>query len=175
MKRYHPALVALHWLMGLLIIVMLAAGNFVTGPLANADPAKVEALTGHMAIGLTIGMLLIFRIITRVRTETPPHATTGNPMLDRLGTATHHLMYVVVALMILSGLGMALGANLFTVVYGGQGAIPEDLSMRLPARVHDLVSNVLLVLVVLHVAAALYHQFSLRDRLFARMWFGRRS
>lgn len=175
MTRYHPILVAIHWLMALLIIMMLVFGNFVTGPLENTDPEKVEALTGHMAIGLTLGMLLIFRIIVRARSEKPPHATTGNAILDRLGTATHHLMYVVVALMILSGLGMALSANLFAVVYGGEGAIPEDLSSRLPAMGHDIVSNLLLLLVLLHIAAALYHQFFLRDSLFRRMWFGQRS
>ncbi len=32
---------------------------------------------------------------------------------------------------------------------------------------------ILLLLVILHVAAALYHQFFVRDDLFGRMWFGR--
>ncbi|KAJ54949.1 cytochrome B561 [Actibacterium mucosum KCTC 23349] len=175
MTRYHPLLVTIHWLMGLLIIMMLIFGNLVTGPLDNADPEKIEALTGHMAIGVTIGMLLIFRIIVRVRSQTPAHATTGNPMLDKIGVATHHLMYVVVAGMVLSGLGMGLGLGLFGVVYGGEGALPVDLSERLPARAHDMISNILLLLVVLHVAAAFYHQLILRDGLFRRMWFGKRQ
>lgn len=175
MTRYHPALVAIHWLMALLIIMMLIFGNFVTGPLANTDPAKVEALTGHMAIGLSIGVFLIIRLFVRTRTEKPPHATTGNAMLDRIGVGTHHLMYLVVAVMVLSGLGMALGGGLFGVVYGGEGAIPADLSDYTAAFVHDMTSNLLLLLVVLHIAAALYHQFSLRDRLFRRMWFGSRT
>lgn len=175
MTRYHPALVAIHWLMAILIVMMLIFGNFVTGPLENTDPAKVEALVGHMAIGMSIGVFLILRLVVRVRTEKPPHASTGNAILDRVGVGTHHLMYLLVALMVLSGLGMALSAGLFGVVYGGQGAIPADLSTRFPARTHDLVSNLLLLLVVLHIAAALYHQFFLKDGLFRRMWFGRRT
>jgi len=175
MARYHPVLVTLHWLMGLLIIMMLALGKLVTGPLDNADPAKIEALTGHMDVGVTIGMLLIFRVITRVRTQAPARATTGHAALDRIGVATHHLMYLVVAGMVLSGLGMGLGAGLFGVVYGGEGTIPLDLSDRLAARTHGLISNVLLLLVALHVGAALYHQVVLRDGLLSRMWFGRRS
>ena len=175
MTRYHPALVALHWLMALLIIMMLIFGNFVTGPLANSDPAKIEALTGHMAIGMSLGVLLIIRLIVKRSTDKPPHAKTGNAMLDRLGIGTHHLMYLLVALMVLSGLGMAFGFGLFGVVYGGEGVIPEALSTSIASMIHNAVSNILVILLALHVLAALYHQFRLRDRLFSRMWFGDRT
>lgn len=175
MKRYHPALVALHWLMALLIIVMLVMGNLFTGPAPNPSPEKIEALTGHIAVGLSIGVLLIIRLFVRVRTEKPPHASTGNAILDKIGVGTHHVMYLLVAIMVLSGLGMALGAGLFDAVYGGTGDIPADLSDRLPAIVHDTTAGILALLALLHIAAAIYHQVGLKDRLMARMWFGKRS
>ncbi len=37
---------------------------------------------------------------------------------------------------------------------------------------HELSWQILLVLIILHVAAALYHQFILKDNLLARMWWG---
>ncbi len=37
---------------------------------------------------------------------------------------------------------------------------------------HELSWQILLVLIILHVAAALYHQFLLKDNLMGRMWFG---
>lgn len=40
--------------------------------------------------------------------------------------------------------------------------------------VHATTATVLLLLIGLHILAALYHQFIRRDRLFARMWFGAR-
>ena len=40
--------------------------------------------------------------------------------------------------------------------------------------VHGLAANILLLLIVLHVGAALYHQFIRRDNLIARMWYGAR-
>jgi cytochrome b561 len=40
---------------------------------------------------------------------------------------------------------------------------------------HGLSWTALLVLILLHVAAALYHQFLRRDGLLSRMWFGRRA
>ena len=39
-SRYHPLLVALHWLLAVLIILMLAGGFFLLARLANADPQK---------------------------------------------------------------------------------------------------------------------------------------
>lgn len=38
---------------------------------------------------------------------------------------------------------------------------------------HELSWKILLALIILHVAAALYHQFFRRDKLLSRMWFGR--
>jgi len=38
--------------------------------------------------------------------------------------------------------------------------------------IHKLSAYIILALVVLHIAAALYHQFLRRDRLMARMWYG---
>ncbi len=38
---------------------------------------------------------------------------------------------------------------------------------------HELSWKILLALIILHVAAALYHQFLRRDNLLGRMWFGR--
>jgi cytochrome b561 len=37
---------------------------------------------------------------------------------------------------------------------------------------HELSWKILLALIILHVAAALYHQFIRRDHLLGRMWFG---
>jgi cytochrome b561 len=41
--------------------------------------------------------------------------------------------------------------------------------------VYGLIVTVLVVLIVLHFAAALWHHFVRKDGLLRRMWFGRRS
>jgi cytochrome b561 len=38
---------------------------------------------------------------------------------------------------------------------------------------HGGIWTLLLLLIVLHVGAALYHQFILKDNLMGRMWFGK--
>ena len=176
MTKYHPVLVALHWIMAIMILMGLFFGKFVLTSMDNVDPEKAQALGGHMTIGLIIGALLVVRLVVRFYSEKPPHAQTGNALLDRIGAATHWVLYILVALMVLSGLGTAFGGGLFPIVFGGSGdAIPADLMELAPRIAHGLVSNLLIALVLLHIAAALYHQFILRDGLFKRMWFGKRK
>ncbi|MEO0931222.1 MAG: cytochrome b/b6 domain-containing protein [Pseudomonadota bacterium] len=40
---------------------------------------------------------------------------------------------------------------------------------------HGFIALLLVALIVLHIAAALYHQVVLKDGLMRRMWFGRRN
>lgn len=176
MQRYHPVLVALHWLMALMILIALAAGGLILDNMANDDPDKILALTGHMSAGIVIGALLVVRLVTRLRTRTPPRATTGNALLDRIGIWTHWGFYVLVAGMVLSGLATALGGGLFPIVFGGAAeTVPEELS-GLPQRAaHGWIATVLAALILLHISATAFHQLVLKDGLLRRMWFGPRS
>ncbi len=63
---------------------------------------------------------------------------------------------------------------------GGEGGEGGELGFLRGGRLflgafHGFSWTVLLLLIILHVAAALYHQFFRRDNLFSRMWFGSRT
>jgi cytochrome b561 len=174
LSRYHPALVALHWLLAVLIVAALALGALVMAPLPNGDPMKLEALRSHMGGGVLILLLMLGRLVVRTRTRRPAAASTGSPALDRLAWVSHRMFYGAVLGMAGSGIFMALQTGLPAIVLGGDGALPADF-WAFPVRtVHYLVSRLLMALVALHVAGALYHTLILRDGLLRRMWFGRR-
>ena len=60
------------------------------------------------------------------------------------------------------------------IVFGGSGAaLPVDFFAFTSRMMHGFIAPALLLLVVLHVGAALYHQFLLKDNLLARMWYGK--
>lgn len=174
MQRYHPLLVALHWLMALMILIALAAGGIFLANMPPDSPDKVAGLGGHMIFGMTIGVLLILRLVTRLRSAHPPHATTGNDLLDRVGRWTHWGFYLLIAGMVATGLATALGLGLFPIVYGGAAqTLPAELATFAPRVAHGVIALILVGLIALHVAAAIYHQFVLKDALLRRMWFGR--
>jgi len=173
-SRYHPVLVALHWFLAPLIVAALALGALVMAKISNADPMKIEALRSHMLGGSLILLLMLVRLVVRTRTRHPPVASTGNPMLDRVAWASHRMFYIVVVGMAGSGLLMAVQTGLPAIVFGGGGALPADFWVFPVRTVHHVVSRVLMLLIVVHVAGALYHAVILNDGLLKRMCFGRR-
>lgn len=176
MKRYHPILVALHWIMAIMAIMALMAGKFLLAPLEFDDPQKVFGARGHMTIGIALGVLLIIRLVIRMTSENPPHAKTGNALLDRLGVIAHWALYVLLFGMVASGIGMALAGDFIGLVAGEAiEFLPDNLRELPPRKAHGAIGTLLFILIIIHFAAALYHQFYLRDGLFSRMWFGRRK
>jgi len=172
-RRYHPALVALHWLLALFLIGALLAGKLVLEPVPNSDPAKVTSFMMHMGLGLTILALMLVRLVVRLTTAHPPKPVTGNALADRLAPAVHWALYAVAIAMAVSGMVVSRQSGLPDAVFGS-GPMPADFA-GMPARAaHGLLSGLLIALIAVHVAAALWHQLVRRDGLMARMWFGPR-
>lgn len=167
--RYSRTLAALHWLLALMIIGALFGGKVLLDGTPNDDPAKLFSLSMHMPLGLTILALMILRLVVRMRSAEPPHADIGNAILNKAGVWAHWVLYALVFVMCLSGIVMARGAGLPDIVFGGSGApLPEVFSG--PARlVHGITSTTLIVLIIGHIGAAVYHQYVRKDGLLARM------
>ncbi|WP_170406958.1 cytochrome b [Ruegeria arenilitoris] len=160
MERYHPSLVTLHWLMAVLIVVALLSGGFVP-------------LDFHLASGMLIAGLFLFRIISRLATRAvQPHAEqTG--IQARIARWMHFALYGLIAAVVASGLGMAIDANLFQVVQSN-AQLPAGFAESPMHAAHALLTKLLLVAVAGHALAALWHQFIQRDHLLSRMWFSKR-
>lgn len=170
-KRYHPLLVTLHWLLALAVIGNLAAGALVLDGMANSDPAKPAILRLHMASGLTILLLMVARLVTRWRTAKPPMPHTGP--LRWLATANHWALYAFTFAMAMTGLGTAQLGGLFPILEGKSVALPASFEAIPPFAGHVLFSSVLLALIALHLAAVVWHLVK-RDNVLPRMWFGAR-
>jgi cytochrome b561 len=171
--RYHLLLVLLHWVLAVLVIAALALGALVMAKIPNTDPMKVEALRSHMIGGALILVLMLARLVVRFRTRHPAPASAGHPLLDRIAWVSHRLLYVAVLGQAFSGLTLALQSRLPWIVFGG-GALPADFWVYSFRTVHYAFSRMLLALIVLHIAGALYHTLVVRDGLLGRMFFGRR-
>jgi cytochrome b561 len=175
-SRYHPLLVTLHWLLAVLIVATLGVGFFLADEMPNTDPHKIGILMWHMAGGMFILALMAIRFIVRMRTPRPPQATTGYPRLDRLAPITHYGFYILVLLMVASGFATAILAGLNRSVFQGSGdPLPPDFDVYPTFVAHGTLALLLMAFIVLHLLAALYHQFFRKDRLLRRMWFGRRT
>ncbi|MCW8930821.1 MAG: cytochrome b/b6 domain-containing protein [Gammaproteobacteria bacterium] len=176
MNRYHPILVALHWLIAIMIFIGLFMGSNVLSETANTEPQKLFYLKMHMSAGLLILLLMTIRLGVRLFTSKPGTIDMGNGILNKLGVITHYLFYLVVILMAGSGLAIANMAGLPEIVFSGSGVpLPETFDEYPPRIAHGVLGFMLLILIIGHVSAFAYHQFFRKDSIFSRMWFGHRS
>lgn len=174
--RYHPWLVALHWVLAVLIVAMLGVGFAWLGQMPAADPGLLAVLTWHIAGGIVILALMALRFAVRMRTIPPPKASTGNRLLDGLAVVSHYAFYVIVLVMVGTGLATVVDAGLPGAVLGRSPAVlPVDLTIHAPFVAHALLATLLANLIVLHLLAVGYHQLVRRDRLLSRMLFDRRG
>ncbi len=171
--RYHPALVALHWLVAGLVLVALIVGVYVAS-IPEADPQKLGVLRVHMIVGVLVLVLMLVRMLVRAKTARPPAALTGNQSLDWLARSTHGLFYVLLPLMAGTGLATAVLSGLNSIVFGNSGApLPADLTIYPAFVAHRAIAMALGVFIALHVLAAAYHQAIRKDGLLDRMWFSK--
>ena len=171
-KRYHPVQVTLHWLVVLLVVAAFVMGKSMSG-LPN-DAGKLAPLALHMSVGIFTLVVIVTRFITRMKLPKPAHATAGNAFFDWVGKVVHYALYLLVFLTAVSGMSLSMQAGLVPIVFGGSGApLPADFFEFTARMMHGFIVPALLLLVVLHVGAALYHQFMLKDNLLARMWYGK--
>jgi cytochrome b561 len=172
--KYHPLLVAIHWTSAILILFMLSFGTLVLARMPNGS-SKLLPLTLHMITGLLILVLTITRFVVRLVTPKPEPATIGNKFLDSVGVVTHWLLYIGAFGMGLSGLIMAVQSGLFQMIATGNWNLAGGFYDFTPRLYHHYFAMAMDFIILLHIAAALFHQVIRKDNLIARMSFGRRS
>lgn len=166
--RYGAVAVAIHWATAVAVAGLLVSGFRAAGTI---DPVAKEGLLRiHAIVGSTVLLLTFVRIAWWLFADRRPADPTGTPRLQaRTARAVHLLFYVALFGMAASGVGMLALSGAAHILFGGTPGPLPDFMAYAPRIPHRLGALLLVVLVAVHVAAALYHQFVLRDRLLARM------
>lgn len=171
-ERYGPVAIAIHWTTAIAIIGLLASG-FQAAGMTNL-PEKEGLLRIHVVMGLCVLALTLLRLAWWWFVDRKPAEPGRAPRWQALAArGVHGLFYVVVIGMAASGIGMMALSGAGDILFGASQAALPDFMLYPPRVPHGLGGRLLVLLVLLHVAAALYHQFVLRDRLLSRMGIGR--
>ena len=170
--RYHPLHVAIHWIMAILVLTTIFYVMLCLDEVPNTS-AKLIPYSMHVGIGAILGVLLLIRLYMRFKVPKPAPANAGHPALNVAARVVHFLLYAGVAAMLLTGYGMFNEAEMLRV-YRGENTFPQDFHTLSLREAHGAVGYTLLLLVIIHFSAAMYHQFIRKDNLLGRMWFGKR-
>jgi cytochrome b561 len=151
---YSRAQILLHWGIVLLLIVSYLSSDAMKAAwiaIHEGREAYGNTAAVHVWVGATILVLALLRLVLRFRRGAPPLPEGGHPVTDMTAKVTHIGLYLGIVLIPASGIG---------AWFGGFDTAGE---------VHEILFNGLMVLVVLHVVGAVYHQYVLKDGLIRRM------
>lgn len=160
----------LHWVIGLIIIVDLFAAQKFGDFMENWD--RLESRSDHATLGVTVAVLFLLRMFFRYRYGAPPLSKTMPNWQIYIARFTHFLFYIIIAFLLLSGLLTAFNADSQIMIYqifNIVSANPSESSFVTFRQFHELMTNILIALIVLHIIAALYHHFVVRDGITRRM------
>ena len=169
--RYARPAIALHWLMACLIIALYFVGISISD--IPVGPDRILVVTWHKWIGVCVVLLWFMRVAARL-THTPPPLPANSPAWQNtLAHGVHIALYVLMIAIPVSGWLMS-SAKGFTTTFFGLFDLPnlierDKTTAATLKEVHGLLANLLMVLVVAHIGAALKHQLIDKDNLMERM------
>ncbi|MEM6480705.1 MAG: cytochrome b/b6 domain-containing protein [Pseudomonadota bacterium] len=174
--RYSLHLRVIHWMTAVLIAVQIALA-LLNIALYEPRPILAEALVqAHISLGSLLFLLTLARLAARWCSPAPPRS--NDSLLRFAGTATHAALYGCLFALPITGY-LKLAALGFTVTPFGFVPLPP-LDLNVPVaqfadQAHDLIALGLGALLVLHIAAAVFHRHLDGRRVLHRISFGRRA
>ena len=173
MKQYSKRMVIAHWL----TLGLLVAAWFLGDSLSDARHEGSTTLAGyliHALAGGAILLLTLLRLFFRRKDGTP--APMGSGVMDKVATGTHHLLYTLLILLPVTGILTIVTSKVGSALMAGNaGLLPKKFTGVLAHDVHELLVNVLIAIVIVHVLGAVKHQFILKDGLMGRMSLRRKN
>lgn len=177
---YSRASITLHWLIALLLIGNFTGGLLLEGLFNSSVPSERQLgftlVQMHKSMGLTILVLSLLRLGTRLVAGVPPLPGHMTPLERTLARLTHIGFYAVMILVPLSGWVMVSSSPLgFPTIWFGLFEWPHlpiatsKATSEGASEVHELLAFFGAGLFLLHVAGALKHHFLDRDDVLARM------
>jgi cytochrome b561 len=161
----------LHWIVVLAVALQLIIG-FNLWRMDPDDPQWERTLPIHAGIGLVILALMLFRLYWRRKHAVPKLPDTLSPGEKALAHATHYGLYGLLIAMPIVGYFLVSSHGQPVPFFNAQlpALIGENVTLQYSLRgMHFLGAITLVLLLTMHVFAALRHAWSLRDGVMERM------
>jgi cytochrome b561 len=163
-----------HWASALFVLFAWLLETY-RGYFPRGAP-RDTALSIHIALGLGVLALVVFRLIWRALDPPPPEIGNArfDPWLGRVAKAGHGLLYLLLIVTPILGIVLQFSRGQPLPVFGIV-SIPTPwptLDRNFFDKIiglHQFAANALGVVAIGHAAAALIHHWLLRDRTLARM------
>ena len=159
-----------HWLIVALLLVQYPIGWLMPDLHRNMKPGA--PMTFHISFGITILLLIVLRFVWRLTHPVTPERSL--PPWQRLSSeAVHWLLYVLVLATTVTGWLFASfrgwSVSFFYLLPMPMLSSGNEAAGKVIDGLHQAAEWALLIVIGIHVAAALVHLFIYRDRIMQRM------
>lgn len=179
-SQFSPVSVALHWLIALAVIGMLALGIYMK------ETESYGLYDVHKSIGVAVLVVALIRLFWRLGNGWPAALSDDGPALRFIARLTHWMLIIVTLLMPVSGALMSVAGGRGLSFFGFElmaanrdPANPDEVLAYSETladfahETHEVVAFLLIFLVLLHLAGALKHQLVNKDATLRRMFGGK--
>lgn len=162
---------ALHW-----VVAVMVLGLFVHGLwMEELENARTFNIWLHSAVGISLLAIAAVGFVWWL-TNAAPAEPTGTPKWQQWAARlTYWGLYALIFAVALAGWALTgtmhppVAVDLFGLIEVPQLVAPDSAGHEQYEELHEALANVLIGLVAVHVAAALYHHFVRRDKVLLRM------
>jgi cytochrome b561 len=168
--QYGTTAKVLHWIIAALLLVQYSIGWLMPDIHGGMKPGA--AMTFHVSLGIVILILIVLRFAWRLAHPVAPESSL--PPWQRLNSeAVHWLLYALVLATTVTGWLFASFRG-WSMSFFYLAPLPMLASGNAAAGktmdgLHQTMEWALLVVIGIHVAAAMAHLFIYRDRILQRM------
>jgi cytochrome b561 len=170
-NRYGLVSQVFHWLVVILILIQFVWAWRIDN--ADGFRLRLELVTQHKTIGMTVLVLAMLRLLWRLFNRPPTLPEGMRPWERWAARAGHGALYVLIIAMPLSGWLYSSAAGLGDYWWGAVNfpslVEPSERLEDVFGQLHEWLAVTLAVIAGVHVLAALRHQFMFKDQLMQRM------
>ncbi|MDD2701540.1 MAG: cytochrome b/b6 domain-containing protein [Sideroxydans sp.] len=166
MKQYSKRIALFHWIIFALVCIAFYFGHALDE--TKDTTQKLSMYPVHFLIGDLALLLTLFRIYFRKKDGEPAPAN-ANPLLNKVADATHKLLNLSLIAVVISGITTAATSGVIDALKTNDPDLIPDFHTVAAKEFHEMFIAVMLLLIAFHVAAALYHQFVVKDGLLRRI------
>ena len=160
----------IHWLMAIAIMIDLNVAQKFGGEMQLWD--RLESRADHATMGLIITFLLVLRIILRSRYGAPSLPNSMSKWQIIAAQAGHYGLYILMGTLVMTGIISAIYASDPILVFNSYDlafANHNDNAFRIVRGIHEFCTNAIIALIFIHILAAIYHHFVLKDSTTSNM------
>ena len=190
-NQYTKTAIVLHWLIGIGILAMFGLGWFMadipkdqpkamsfdlgvyTWNMATEVTPRTFYFNLHKSVGITLLALIVLRLVWRITHRPPALLDTLTATEKKIATGGHHLLYLLMFALPITGLVMAINSKFeYGVKWFGislMNGLDNKAIRESFVDVHEVVGIIMLVVIGIHILGALKHKFIDKDGTMSRM------